>query len=287
MLGRSRRAPPRGRGTELSQQNLWKHSTSTVGLVTSRHGAGVNVMAAEWTYFVAKEPPHVAIGVHDDNLTQELVLEHGEFGVTLCTADQAVLADFVGSMSGRDIDKTSSELVTLVPPVVTSTPRVAGGVLSAECVVREIVKLPNYRLIVGEVVYAEVDEAASADPLVKHGAMYRIGAPIVREAVAVAAEVFVADDGRTGVLVAATGPFADGGGVVVDLVSDLPPGRWELGRPTPDEYGDVYELFEVPPGADPLDLATVRVVVTTGNGASGAARISSLRSATATPAGPS
>lgn len=266
-------------------QNLWKHSTSTVGLVTSRHGPGVNVMAAEWTYFVSKEPPHLAVCIHDDNLTQELVLLHGEFGVTLCSADQAVLADFVGSMSGRDVDKTSSDLVTLVPPAVISTPRVAGGVLSAECVVRQCVDLPHYKLVIGEVVYAEVDEDASANPLVKHGAMYRIGGPIVREAVAVAADLIVDDEGRTGVLVAATGPFA-GGSTRVELVGEIPAGRWELGHPEPDEYGDVYEVFEVPADAGPLDLGTARVVVTAATGATGSARISSLRSATAA-AGPS
>lgn len=258
-------------------RNLWKYSTSTVGLVTSRHGAGVNVMAAEWTYFVSKEPPQLAVCVHDDNLTQELILEHGEFGVTLCTADQAALADFVGAMSGRDIDKSSSELVELVPPAVITTPRVAGGVLSAECVVRHVVPLPSYRMIIGEVVHAEVDQDAARNPLVKHGAMYRIGEPVTRDAVVVAAEVVPATGGRPEVVVAATGPFEAGGEVLVELASEVSPVRWTLGTVAPDEYGDVFAQCELPTDADPIDLGTARIVVSAPGATPGVARLSSLR----------
>lgn len=258
-------------------RNLWKHSTSTVALVTSRRGDGVNVMAAEWTYFVAKEPPHIAVCVHDDNLTQELVLTSGEFGVTLCSADQAPIADFVGSVSGRDVDKTTSELVELVAPVETSTPCVAGGVLRAECAVRHVVELPSYRLVVGTVLHAEVDEDASRTPLVKHGAMYHLGEPIVRDRIVAAAELVAGEGGRAELLVCATGPFVAAGvtEVDVDLVADT--GRWSLGRVALDEYGDVVAQAALPPGVDGDVVAGARVVVSAPGLVAGAARPAAAR----------
>jgi flavin reductase (DIM6/NTAB) family NADH-FMN oxidoreductase RutF len=274
-LGAPARPEP---GEARVDRNLWKHSTSTVGLVTARHGDLVNGMAAEWTYFVAKEPPHIAVCVHDDNLTQQLVLEHGEFGVTLCSADQAPIADFVGSVSGRDVDKTSSELVELVAPVATSTPCVAGGVLRAECTVRHVLELPNYRLIVGAVVHAEVDEDASRTPLVKHGGMYHLGEPIVRDRIVAAAELVAGDGDRPEVLVCATGPFAAAGadGADVALVAD--DGRsWSLGRVALDEYGDVFAQAQLPADVDPAAVPPARVVVSAPGLVAGTARLTAAR----------
>ncbi|CAM5712553.1 hypothetical protein SHIRM173S_08556 [Streptomyces hirsutus] len=111
--------------------DLWKRLTSTVGLVCAHHDGVTNVMSAEWSYFVNKRPLYAAVVLGPRAATGRIVEAAGEFSVTLCAEDQAGLADFAGSFSVTDIDKTSSELIRLGAPEATATPWVTGGVARA------------------------------------------------------------------------------------------------------------------------------------------------------------
>lgn len=162
-------------------------ATTSVGLVTSLVSGALNVMSAEWTYLVAKDPLHVAVGLTDDAMSQAAVLETGEFGVTLCSDDQAGLAAFAGSFSVTEVDKTGSHDFTFVASQKISVPCVSGGLLRAECRVVHTVALPGYQLIIGEALAWTVDEDLLGRPLVKHGAMFGLGGKIAREKIIVGA----------------------------------------------------------------------------------------------------
>ncbi len=191
-------------------------TTTTVGLVTSGTGAAANVMAAEWTYVVAKEPLHIAIGISDGAMSQATIAQTGEFGVTLCDESQAGLAALVGSFSVSEIDKLSCERLAMVPPTIIKTPMVAGGLLRAECKVVASLTLPGYLLLIGEAVAWTSDDGQLQRPLVKHGGMYRLGERIQRTEVYVAAAA-----AESGVLVAVMSPQQiDELPWVVDLLDD-------------------------------------------------------------------
>lgn len=164
-----------------------QYLTSTVGLVTTNVDGRVNVMAAEWSYFVAREPLHIAVGISDQNWSHQRVQQAGEFAVTLCDESQAAVAAFAGSLTGLDVDKTSSADLELAGPTVLGTPHVRGGVLNAECAVREVVELPGYALVIGEAMWAEADDDAARCPLVKHGAMHTLGPVVLDDRTIVAA----------------------------------------------------------------------------------------------------
>src|SRR5690606_7681437 len=118
------RLPARRRHTEgrfpmtapTVPDDLWKRLTSTVGLVSVRCGAITNVMAAEWSYFVNKAPLYAAVVLGPRAATGALIAEAGEFALTLCSEDQAELADFAGAFSVADVDKTGSELIEFGAP---------------------------------------------------------------------------------------------------------------------------------------------------------------------------
>lgn len=192
-------------------RNLLQFGTSTVGLITARGQQAVNVMSAEWTYLVARRPPHFAVGCQTTNYTTQLILDRGEFGLTLCDASLASLANFAGTFSGADVDKSRISGVRLRDPVVTMTPTVAAGSLSAECRVRSVVNLPDYALIVGEALWLTTDPLANENPLVKHGRMYRLGEEI--RSMAVTACATRCRDGSVRVCAAAQG---------VDPAQDVP-----------------------------------------------------------------
>jgi flavin reductase (DIM6/NTAB) family NADH-FMN oxidoreductase RutF len=192
-------------------RNLLQFGTSTVGLITAVGQDAVNVMSAEWTYLVARRPPHFAVGCQTTNYTTRLILDRGEFGLTLCDVSMASLANFAGTFSGADIDKSRISGVRLRDPVVTTTPTVAAGLLSAECRVLAVVDLPDYALIVGEALWVATDNGANQNPLVKHGRMYRLGEEI--QSMAVTAAATRCQDGSVRVCASAQG---------VDAAQDVP-----------------------------------------------------------------
>lgn len=219
--------------------NLWKRLTSTVGLVSVRHDGTINVMAAEWSYFVNKQPLYAAVVLSPRAATRELITASGEFSLTLCAESQAELADFAGSFSVLEIDKTTSELVRFGEPEAISTPWVTGGLLAVECVLRQTVEFPVHTMYVGEAVAAHVP-ADPPRPLVKHGAMYTIGVPVQRTAVVAAAQVLPGNILR----VAATGPATGGDLWRVSLLA-ADGERVPLGEHPSGEYGGDF-LVELP-----------------------------------------
>jgi flavin reductase (DIM6/NTAB) family NADH-FMN oxidoreductase RutF len=255
---------------------LFRYLTTTVGLVVARHEAGVNVMAAEWTYFVAREPLHLAVAIGDGAYTQGLVEEAGEFSVTLCSASQAALANFVGSFSGAEIDKASSELVRLVPSVAIATPHVADGVFSAECRLVEHVELPRYKLFIGEALAVHADDDACQDPLVKHGAMYRLGEPIFDDRIAAAAELVDGDPPALRVAASLQAGERQDAPWTVRLVSRG--GRdVVVGEVASNEYGDMFTELELPAGWSPATVSACRVVVERPDARPGCATVSTAR----------
>lgn len=262
-------------------RNLAEYLTSTVGLICTRHADGINIMAAEWTYLVSKEPPQAAVVISDEAFTQAAALGAGEFSVTLCSADQAALADFAGSVSGRDIDKTSSDLVELREPVAISTPWVGGGLAALECRITQVVELPGYQMLIGEVLATHADEAKLGDPLVKHGAMYSLGAPLHRCAV-VAAAGFSAGT-RPRVRVAAAGHSSDESAVWQVFLSDGRGTTVPLGTAAPTEYDDLLAWFTIPEAAAKWNLSAAEILVRRDGLEPGRARISFRIPASLTP----
>jgi len=253
-------------------RNLAEYLTSTIGLICTRHEDGINIMAAEWTYFVSKEPPQAAVVISNETFTQANALSAGEFSVTLCSADQASLADFAGSVSGRDIDKTTSELVELCEPVAISTPWVGGGVASLECQMTQVVDLPGYQMLIGEVLAIHADEAKLGNPLVKHGAMYSLGAPIHYAAVVAAAEFRPGP--RPCIRVAAAGHAPDESAMWQVFLDDGRGRTVSLGSAAPTDYDDLLASFEIPKAAAGWNLSVAEVLVCRDGLKTGRARVS-------------
>ncbi|WP_166028520.1 flavin reductase family protein [Streptomyces chilikensis] len=245
---------------------LWKKATSTVGLVAVRHEDGVNVMSAEWSYFVNKDPLYAAVVLGPRARTRELLPLSGEFSLTLCSEEQAELADFAGSFSIGDIDKTGAELLSFGTPEVIGTPWADGGLVALECVLRDTVPFPVHTMFVGEVVAVHLPDT-DRRPLVKHGPMHSLGEPVRRTAVVATAQI-LAD--RT-LRVAATGPAAQGADVwrVHLLTGDGT--RLELGEHPSHEYGDF--LVDLPLPDALLSAADARIMVEREGAKPGFARV--------------
>jgi flavin reductase (DIM6/NTAB) family NADH-FMN oxidoreductase RutF len=229
-------------------------------------------MAAEWTYLVSKEPPQAAVVVSNDALTQEIAIGTGEFSVTLCSAGQAALADFVGSVSGRDIDKTASLLINLCEPLAISTPWVGGGIAALECEIRQIVPLPGYQMLIGEVLATHADGPTPGQPLVKHGAMYALGERLTLPNVVAAAELRGGE--RPQIRVAAAGQPPDEETPWRVSLVDGGQRAVPLGEVPPNAHGDLLASFDIPESAASWNLSSAEILVEREGIDPGRARIS-------------
>jgi flavin reductase (DIM6/NTAB) family NADH-FMN oxidoreductase RutF len=165
----------------------WQFLSTSVGLITTEHGDTFNAMAAEWTYFVSRDPLHVAVALGDECLTTRLVADNREFSVTLCSEEQAPLANLLGSFSGRDVDKLSSDLVALEVPLGGGIPWVTGGVFSAACTVVDAIRLPRYTLFIALATDLYVPPGRPRRPLVKSGDLYTLRSAVRRRHIAATA----------------------------------------------------------------------------------------------------
>lgn len=244
----------------MDDYRVLRYLTSTVGLVSARGSDDfLDVMAAEWTSFVARNPLHIAVGIQTHNLTHDLITESNEFAVTLCDVRLAGVAELCGTFSGRDVDKTSSDSLRMQGPRVGGVPHVAGGVMNAECTVRCAVPLPGYTLFVGEAVWWQVDDERAQHPLVKHGQMYELGAALAAREVCTSVR-------RLGdsIIVAATAHGAPRAGHWRVQIQD------DYGQVLADELvpvdGDLLQRLQLPsgPGEHPSVVQVERAGCTAG-----------------------
>ena len=205
----------------------------------------------------------------------------GEFSLTLCAEDQAAVADFAGSFSVADIDKTGSELIRFGEPEATGTPWVRGGVVALECVLRETVRFPAHTLYAGEVVAAHLP-AEALRPLVKHGAMHTLGTPVRRTEVVASARWLPAGTLR----IAATGPAGDGDGRWRVSLLTADGGTVSLGAHPPSPHGDFLRDLPLPAGLPVERLGGCRVRVERDGAEPGYAAVTGLGARSVAPTAP-
>ncbi|TSC57779.1 MAG: hypothetical protein Greene041619_944 [Candidatus Peregrinibacteria bacterium Greene0416_19] len=150
------------------------HSFITnVGLITSTGPHGENVMAAEWTHHISYEPGMIAVCLGPNKATAENILATAEFGVSIASTDQNVIASIAGSKHGKEYDKVAAlkELgYQFLPGATIKPPTVEGARLRAECRLIDHRTYGDHIMFVGEVQRAETDE--SKDPAAYHKGKY-------------------------------------------------------------------------------------------------------------------
>lgn len=136
---------------------LLNHGPTT--LVTTRHGARRNVMAAAWVMPLDFEPPRFAAVIAADTFTRELLEAAGECALQAPTTAQVGLTYAVGSHSGRDGDKFERFGVATEDGAKVAAPLVAGCACWLECrVISEPALQSTHDLFVLECVAAWADD---------------------------------------------------------------------------------------------------------------------------------
>lgn len=104
-------------------------------LLTTKSGEKVNSMAIGWgTIGIEWEKPIFIAFVRTCRFTHEMLQSNGEFTINVPVGDFPRKAiGFLGSKSGRDMDKIAEAGLTLVEPNIISVPRLKEFPLTLEC----------------------------------------------------------------------------------------------------------------------------------------------------------
>jgi flavin reductase (DIM6/NTAB) family NADH-FMN oxidoreductase RutF len=116
-----------------------------------------NFMTAAWITKLHSSPPMLGVSLGLRQHTAKGIRQTGEFSVSYPSADQAVLADYLGLVHGYEEDK--SEHIEIFQGALESAPMVGQCPVSLECRLDQTVELPNDFLFIGEVVNVYANEA--------------------------------------------------------------------------------------------------------------------------------
>jgi len=147
-----------------------------------------NIMTIAWGGICCSQPPCVTISLRKATYTYECVMKRKAYTVNIPSAALVKEADYVGTVSGRDIDKFAMTNLTPVRSELVDAPYIKEFPVVIECKVLHTLEIGLHTQFIGEIVDIKaeesvLDEQGMADilkvrPLIfdtNQGAYYNIG----------------------------------------------------------------------------------------------------------------
>lgn len=147
-------------------------------IIALRDDGKPNAMPASWVMPASVEPPLLVVAVSPRRYTYDLVQKRSEFTVNPVPLKLRSIIEYLGSVSGREVDKLASTKLGLLQPVAGSTPCLEDALACIECSLWAQYPCGDHFLIVGRVKSARVRRDAwtgslydlkSAEPLLHLG----------------------------------------------------------------------------------------------------------------------
>ena len=140
----------------------WKGSALLAPLpsvmVTCGTAEKSNIITIGWCGVVSTRPARIYISVRPERHSHALISESGEFVVNLVPSSLAEVCDYVGTVTGRLVDKAAKTGLTLIPSETVAPPTVADSPLALECRVAEVLHEGTHDMFIADVVNVSVDE---------------------------------------------------------------------------------------------------------------------------------
>jgi flavin reductase (DIM6/NTAB) family NADH-FMN oxidoreductase RutF len=151
------------------------HFPDPVMLVTVSAGKRTNVMTVAWSSPVSFKPPILMVSIAPKRFSHDLILEAGEFGVSVLADDQRELSSLAGTLSGKKTDKLARSEFKLINPRKINAPLIAGARAWYECKLLSHESIGDHTVFYGEVLRSDADESKSPLVLFNHK-YYALGA---------------------------------------------------------------------------------------------------------------
>ena len=141
-----------------------------------------NVMTAAWVGICCSKPPCIAVSLRAATYTHGNIVERGAFTINTPPERYIKETDYVGLVSGRDVDKFSAAKLTPVRSNHVDAPYVKEFPLILECKLRHTIEIELHTQFIGEIIDVKADEAILENELPDMKMLKPIlYAPIVRK----------------------------------------------------------------------------------------------------------
>ena len=131
-----------------------------VVLVTTAYRGARNVMPLAWHAPLSSDPPLIGISVERSRHTVDMISHAQEFALNFPTWPLLHHVQYLGAMSGGDIDKFEATQLEIFDAVRVSAPLIEGCAAWIECEVQQVIPLGDHVLFVGLPVAVQVDPAS-------------------------------------------------------------------------------------------------------------------------------
>ena len=135
------------------------HFPAPVWLVGTYDASGrPNLMAASWTGICCSLPPCVMVAVRKARATYDNLLAWKAFTLSVPSEAQVKIADYLGIVSGRKVDKFQQAGLTAVRSKLVDAPYAEEFPAVMECRLRHTLELGSHTQFIGEIVDVKVNE---------------------------------------------------------------------------------------------------------------------------------
>ena len=117
-----------------------------------------NILPMAWTMPTSFDPPLIAISVALKRYSHELIKETHEFVINIPEKKLANKIDYLGRVSGMDVDKFERSGMTILSAKIVRPPLIAECIAHIECNLVSSLETGDHTIFVGKVVAAQVDE---------------------------------------------------------------------------------------------------------------------------------
>ena len=119
-----------------------------------------DLMVASWGGICCSSPPCLAVSLRTTRLTHANIMASRAFTVNIPSLRQLAETDYLGMVSGRDVDKFRATGLTAVKSELVRAPMVREFPLSLECRLVESIDLGSHTQFIGKIVDVKADEKA-------------------------------------------------------------------------------------------------------------------------------
>ncbi len=117
-----------------------------------------NMVTVAWTGIVNSNPPMISISLREATYSHDAIIEQQAFTVNIPKQEYLAEVDYIGSVSGRKIDKFAKTGLTAVKSTVVNAPYIDEFPIVLECKLVKYEKLGLHTIFIGEIKDAKVDE---------------------------------------------------------------------------------------------------------------------------------
>ena len=128
-----------------------------VSLLTSRYRGRVNVMPVAWQAPLSSVPPLIGVAIHESRFTVELVSRAEEFALSFPTRALLHHVQYLGSLSGEQLDKLELAGIESFSPRHVTAPLLEGCCAWVECEVVQVLPAGDHHLVLGHPLAVLVD----------------------------------------------------------------------------------------------------------------------------------